>query len=828
MNIILGYKIKVRKLIFYILSLILILVSGCDCSCDTVPHVDTNNASVERSTVTVFADGCSDSSGEVNSDGIPLGDCDGSGSQYSNRGRWVSDTKVKASPGSQLTISVFGSMYFCSSGYDNKNLSPEIEVLPGKGIQTIFNNGLAMPVDYGQIIVFEVIDSGNGVGIDVNAQELSSLSYCTDDQYNDFSMGRCKADKGYGLTIYIDDKEIVTLDNLDLPDSEYSYDEKRFRYPDLFSPYLDSSYPDTEIITLNDYYTDVSRKYNKDMSSQGPGKYVFKVPSNVSGVIGFSIAQANGTSGSGSYTLRTLTTPHACFVNEAQASGQSGERGALQVLISEANPNDTDNVLAAFDAYDSDLSEYYPELVNYINSKVGVSINSDADVLEELKVSSTPGLTPMILTEPGYSGTSSDGGPLWFKVRDDYYHDNVGQYTVVTSVTTKKDSKVSSFMQSLIDPLVESLDSATRIIYNNFIVDKRFLNIVKMSLLLYLMVYGAEFMLGLTSVSANDLLVRMIKVAVVIELFDPDHWAFFNDYLFNLFTNGSDYVVAAVTGDATTYKTGIFGFVDDVFNIFFAEDTWKRLAALLPTIIGVLYFIVFVYVMIVYLVILTKVFISYLLILMGIALLIALGPLFIVMILFERTRVFFNNWIKYMADYALQPVLLFATLYVMNSIFMVLWDNATNFDICYGGMIDLTFREVEIHTYNIIPRFSLGCIWGFKILGGLDVFGMMLTILALVFLVKAMEELMDQIPEFTTAITGATGSADNVDSVSSAIQHDLSTPVRYTKSAAKYVVNAIEEHRGRKGGGKVPSSKGGSGSISGASINSIEYKLRKN
>ncbi len=591
----------------------LVLLSSCSCQCDLIPipHVDASSYSTVTSKVTVFADGCSNADGVVGSDGIPLGSCDGMG-EYNNRGRWVSVPNIITVPDSQIQVGVYGSVYYCSSGYDNKNSSPQMVVKPGAGIQTLFSDNLSMSVNSGQVLVFKVFESAadNGVGIGVNPSTLVNLPICGDTDYDKFANGNCRAKQGYGLTIYIDNKEIVTLDNM-AKDGDY-YPIANARYPDLFKTYLPSSFANGDSISLDPkYYADVYAAYYATLNNTGPGKYVFMVPENVKGVIGFSIAQANGTFGAGQYTLDVLTVPQACFVSESQAAAQPGARGALQVLISEANPNDTDDVLAVFDAYDDDISSYYPELVNYINSKVGVAISSDAEILSNLEVSSTPGLSPLVLTEPGYSWTANASGSVWFKVRDDYYHDNVGQYNVSVEMTTKKgNDQVSSFMQSIIDPVTTSLNKAVQIIYANFIEDNRFLNIIKMSLVLYIMVYGAEFMLGLTSVSSYDVIGRIFKIGVVVELFDPDHWDFFNDYFFKMFTDGSNFLVVSITGDGSTYKTGIFGFIDDVFNIFFAEDTWKRLAALIPSVIGVVYFFVFVWIMVIYLVVLVKVLLS--------------------------------------------------------------------------------------------------------------------------------------------------------------------------------------------------------------------------
>lgn len=426
------------------------------------------------------------------------------------------------------------------------------------------------------------------------------------------------------------------------------------------------------------------------------------------------------------------------------------------------NPNDIDNVLDTFDAYDSDISEYYPELVNYMASRIGVelSVFQDKAILEGMKVSSvgTSSLDPYVMLTSNFDGNSNNDGNIWLKIKDDYYHDNLGQYEVDLKVTSKKQTLVSDFLNDITTPVFDALDTTSEIIYESFAADRRFQNIMKMSLMIYIMIWGAQFILGLSSTTARDAVVRMLKIAVVIQLFDTNSWDFFNDYFFKLFTDGKDFLITAVTGDTSSDRSGVFGFVDDVFYVFFAKGTWEKFLALTPYLIGLVYMVIFIMVMCIYLVALSEAFIVYLITITVISLLLSIAPMFFVAALFEKTKKLFFNWIKTLTDYAMQPVVLFAVLYVVNQLFMTFWNNATDYDVCYGGVWRIWFWGVEVWTYQVIPAFEVGYVHYYDVYGDFEGFEMFMEIMVLYIFAATSRSILAYTPTITEGILGSSSA----------------------------------------------------------------------
>ncbi len=106
--------------------------------------------------------------------------------------------------------------------------------------------------------------------------------------------------------------------------------------------------------------------------------------------------------------------------------------------------------------------------------------------------------------------------------------------------------------------------------------------------------------------------------------------------------------------------------------------------------------------------------------------------------------------------------MLFAALYVLNTIFMALWDNAMSFDICWGGVWKLYFYGVYIWTYEAIAPFVIGCVQYYNVTGGIQYYEMFIDLMMLYFFVYVVQAVIAHIPKLTESITGAAGSATSV------------------------------------------------------------------
>ncbi len=800
-----------NKLKLFLLLAITFFLEGCDCACDSNKFDTTiaSNSTTISSAVYIYGDGCGASDGSVNSSGYPTGSCDSTG-QYVNRGRWVKVPNAGVTTDSIVNIGIQGSIFYCSTGYDNQNIFPNFIVYPGPNTVNQFSDNSQMPLQSGQMVVIKAVpDAGgtsvySGVTIGSNTSGVTTDCITTSSPYSSLREGSCRGFNLFGLSVYVGRTEIVTLDMITNSNKPYyPYAQSRQAY--MYS-YIQPN-------NLSPFYTSTNYKYSIALNNQGNGEYVFQVPPGINGLLGFNIAKGRGTTGSGQYAFQVMTTPPACYVEQSQAYSQPDNRGALELLVSSTNPNLVDNAISAFNALNNGnaIDPYYDQLNKYISSFSGIQINSNASVLSSLVVA--PNLSPVVILAPSYSFVGPMTGNIWLKVRDDYYSDNVGEYYVTATVTTKTAGMASQFITDLITPITTLLYSLSEQVYTNF-TSQHFLNIVRLCLLIYIIIYGAEFALGLTTISSYDIIIRIFKLAVVIELFNPSSFAFFNTYFFQLFISGSNHLTELVTGDYTNSKSGMFSFVDDIFNVYFSAGTWIKLAALLPDLVGFLFLLIIIFLIFLYLLILARAIVAYLLAVVGVSLLVSLAPMFIVLILFERTKKYFDNWVKHLVGYALQPVMMFGALYVMTMIFLDLWNNLMDFDVCWGGIINLYF-PLSSWTQGFLPNVDLKCIQYLKIPGGINYINMFGGAFALTVFTFAINNMMSHIPEMTDAITGVFVASAVSSKANETVQKGMDTAMKGASAvagAAKKLGNAasnLARGGGGGGGGDASKSRGG-------------------
>ena len=254
---------------------------------------------------------------------------------------------------------------------------------------------------------------------------------------------------------------------------------------------------------------------------------------------------------------------------------------------------------------------------------------------------------------------------------------------------TDTDSVLSKASYFLIDPIVTQVQAVSVIIYGTIVTNTVYMQIIRTMLILYIVIYGIMFTYGLVPIKLSDLMVRIVKIGVVLTLMTETSYKFFNDNLFRLFTDGSYQLLTIVTNpycDSGTDEVNFFSFFNYVIDTFFSKDIFFRLVGLaLSFPIGWICFWVLLVLMVKYLFAVIKAIIAYLFAFTAIALLIALAPIFIALILFDKTWGLFDKWVKTLAMFALQPAILFTGIF-----FISLFVN----DIIQSVFVELQWAEI--------------------------------------------------------------------------------------------------------------------------------------
>ncbi len=257
----------------------------------------------------------------------------------------------------------------------------------------------------------------------------------------------------------------------------------------------------------------------------------------------------------------------------------------------------------------------------------------------------------------------------------------------------------------LVSPLRDKFNELSRIIYEKLVSNPALQNIAKTCLVLYIIIYGLAFLAGSLQITATDIVVRVLKIGVIVALFSETSWSFFNDNLFKVFIEGSDYLLNSVIG-ITSNVGNIFGFVDPIFDRYSNGDFWALLfIQLLQITNGLAFFACLaIYSILIYLRAVLEVIISYCLAFLGLAVMISLAPFFIILMLFEQTKSMFDSWISTLFSYMIQPTILLVFFLLIDQL-MAEYITGLVVRACWGTLIPLVI-SLDLSNLGIPISFS--------------------------------------------------------------------------------------------------------------------------
>jgi len=275
------------------------------------------------------------------------------------------------------------------------------------------------------------------------------------------------------------------------------------------------------------------------------------------------------------------------------------------------------------------------------------------------------------------SGTSVDqnfrdnapsSGYLWLRVVRP--NDTMtGTITVKTANYTGVTWFSDVVYNGLVKPLRSKFNELSEIIYTKLVSNVALQNIARTMMVIYIIVYGLMFLAGATQITVTDIVIRVLKIGVIVALFSETSWTFFSKNLFNVFIDGTDYLLTTIVG--VTSNTGnIFGFVDPIIDKYTNSTIWGLLfIQLLQIHTGLTFFaIMTMYSILIYFRALLEVIVSYCLAFLGLAVMISIAPLFIILMLFERTKSIFDNWLSTLFSYMMKPTILLVFFLLIDQI----------------------------------------------------------------------------------------------------------------------------------------------------------------
>ncbi|NEV49365.1 conjugal transfer protein TrbL [Wolbachia pipientis] len=272
-----------------------------------------------------------------------------------------------------------------------------------------------------------------------------------------------------------------------------------------------------------------------------------------------------------------------------------------------------------------------------------------------------------------------------------YYQNN--KYSINLFVKKKVNDFISSAINNIFDFVTGGFKDNVEDSYRGYI--KGLLQGVRALLTLYVIFTVVGYMLGTIQLSKFDFVVRMFKIAFIAFAFSDKSWELFGTTLSKLFVNGSTYLVDSFSGYVGEGGKK-FAFLDLTAGVLFTGETWlKFLSLMLSGPFGFIAFLAILHATFMFLKCIISATLKYVISTVLVAFLLSLTPLFIVFILFQQTKSLFDNWIKTLAHVAVQPVILFSSLSLLNQLMYSVLYNLTNFSACYQCLISINFLSYD-------------------------------------------------------------------------------------------------------------------------------------
>ncbi|RZI45250.1 type IV secretion system protein [Rickettsiales endosymbiont of Peranema trichophorum] len=298
------------------------------------------------------------------------------------------------------------------------------------------------------------------------------------------------------------------------------------------------------------------------------------------------------------------------------------------------------------------------------------------------------------------------GGRLYFRILDSNYEDNAGGYTVniLSGVYTPK-----GFVQTAIEYVKSTLEGVSKRIYSRVVV--YITKTVQALLIIYIIVTGLLFTLGMMQTPQSELIIRCIKVGIVSALISESSWDFFNAYLFNIFSEGTLDIAKIMTTNVATYSAKVGGTVQsqefirivqggdsplilfDAFIKMLISQSVNAKAVSLVFKWAYVFWMPCFYICFYFIIIgIIRALTLYLLSLIQIALLLAISPIFIVTILFSVTKDMFDRWMKQIISSSLLGIMVLCVVGLMLSLIMAQIQSFLRFEVCFRPLEDAPWK----------------------------------------------------------------------------------------------------------------------------------------
>ena len=288
------------------------------------------------------------------------------------------------------------------------------------------------------------------------------------------------------------------------------------------------------------------------------------------------------------------------------------------------------------------------------------------------------------------------------------------------TATCNTDEQLAFSEDGIISPVVAEIQDilvdAYEDLYEGVLANDSFIGAIQAGLVLYVLISGILFTLGIVQLSAGELFVRVFKIALISILIGPGGQAFFHDYVYTFFRDGADFIIASMTGimaqvladptaeittldvEAGALSSGPFVAMDAFITQVFSPQTIPIFqAALNQSEYGPSFFTLYLIMCFYLLGTVAKSLWIYLVSLLALSLLFGLAPIFVACLMFQRTRNLFDGWLGQCINFTLQPVLCFTFITFFVILMSFSMTEIFDMEVCYCETTAVTGVSQELN-----------------------------------------------------------------------------------------------------------------------------------
>lgn len=250
--------------------------------------------------------------------------------------------------------------------------------------------------------------------------------------------------------------------------------------------------------------------------------------------------------------------------------------------------------------------------------------------------------------------------------------------TGFADLANQANNNTPGLLTNITDYIKDVVNGATQNLYQAFTNSGAYKAAVGAAVTLMIVIFGVGFLIGVVQASFGQVLIRLAKIGIILTLISPTGWQFFSDYAVKFFNDGTDELIGKVmeigTGVAATANQP-FVVLDGIAKIVLSPD---MIIAIMGSVFnsgpyglsmgGLLAFGVFG---------LLKMLINglrlYAISFVMRSLMLGVAPLFIVFLLFDKTKQLFSGWVNILVLLSLRPILYFTFI----SFFLVMLTTST-------------------------------------------------------------------------------------------------------------------------------------------------------